>query len=93
MEASIKNPKPGEIYNVSDDRPSAPSETVEYACQLLNVEPTPLIPYESAELSEIARGFYKTCKRVGNKKIKEELGVKLKYPDYKSGLDAIFKSM
>ena len=93
LEASIKNPKPGEIYNVSDDRPSAPSETVEYACQLLNVEPPPLIPYESAELSEIARGFYKTCKRVGNKKIKEELGVKLKYPDYKTGLDAIFKSM
>ena len=25
--------------------------------------------------------------------IKEELGVKLKYPDYKTGLDAIFKSM
>ncbi|MZH14650.1 MAG: SDR family oxidoreductase [Nitrospinae bacterium] len=93
LEASIKNPKPGEIYNVSDDRPSPPSETVEYACRLLKVEPPPLIPYESAELTEIARGFYKTCKRVDNKKIKEELGVKLKYPDYKSGLDAIFKSM
>ena len=25
LEASIKNPKPGEIYNVSDDRPSPPS--------------------------------------------------------------------
>jgi len=93
LKASIKNPKPGEIYNVSDDQPSPPSETVEYACQLLNVKPPPLIPYESAELSGIARGFYKTCKRVCNKKIKEELGVKLKYPDYKSGLDAIFKSM
>jgi len=52
-----------------------------------------LIPFESAELSEIARGFYLTCKRVDNKKIKEELGVKLQYPDYRSGLDAIFKTM
>ena len=62
-------------------------------CKLLKVDPPPLIPYESAELSEIARGFYQTCKRVGNKKIKEELGVKLKYPDYKSGLDSILEAM
>lgn len=93
LEASIKNPKPGEIYNVSDDHPSPPSEAVEYACKLLGVEPPPLIPFESAELSEIARGFYLTCKRVSNKKIKEELGVKLKYPNYRSGLDALFKTM
>jgi nucleoside-diphosphate-sugar epimerase len=93
LEASIKNPRPGGIYNVSDDEPSSPSEAVEYACKLLNMAPPPLIPFESAELSEIARGFYQTCKRVGNKKIKEELGVKLKYPDYRSGLDAIFKTM
>lgn len=93
LEASMKNPQPGEIYNVSDDNPSPPSETVEYACKLLKVDPPPLIPFESAELSNIARGFYQTCKRVGNKKIKEELGVKLKFPDYKSGLDAIFKAL
>ena len=93
LEASIKNPQPGEIYNVSDDKPSPPSETVEYACKLLNVKPPPLIPFESAELSKLARGFYQTCKRVGNKKIKEELEVKLQYPDYRSGLDAIFKTM
>jgi len=93
LEASIKNPRPGEIYNVSDDEPSPPSEAVEYACKLLNITPPPLIPFESADLSEIARGFYLTCKRVGNKKIKEELGVKLQYPDYRSGLDTIFQTM
>jgi len=93
LEASIDNPKPGEIYNVSDDLPSPPSEAVEYACDLLKITPPPLIPFESAELSEIARGFYLTCKRVGNKKIKEELGVKLKYPNFRKGLEAIFKAM
>ena len=93
LEASIRNTKPGEIYNVSDDEPSPPSEAVEYACELLSIAPPPLIPFESAELSEIARGFYQTCKRVGNNKIKEELGVKLKYPNYRSGLDAILKTM
>lgn len=93
LEASIRNPKPGEIYNVSDDHPAPPTEAVDYACKLLHVTPPSLIPFESAKLSEIARGFYQTCKRVGNKKIKEELGVKLQYPDYRSGLDAIFKKM
>lgn len=89
LEASMKNPQPGEIYNVADDHPSPPTEVVEYACELLQVTPPPLIPFESAELSETARGFYQTCKRVSNKKIKEELGIKLKYPDYRTGLDAI----
>ena len=93
LEASIQKPKPGEIYNVCDDEPAPPSEAAEYAFKLLNISPPPLIPLDSAELSEIARGFYKNCKRVSNKKIKEELGVKLKYPNYRSGLDAIFKSM
>ncbi len=93
LEASIRNPQPGAIYNVSDDHPSPPAEAVEYACELLQVSPPPLIPFESASLSETARGFYQTCKRVSNKKIKEELGVKLKYPDYRTGLNAILKSM
>ena len=93
LESSIQKPKSGEIYNVCDDEPAPPSEAVEYAFKLLNISPPPLIPFDSAELSEVARGFYKACKRVSNKKIKEELGIKLKYPNYRIGLDEIFKSM
>tara|TARA_Y100001936_G_scaffold152690_1_gene148923 strand:+ start:2053 stop:2931 length:879 start_codon:yes stop_codon:yes gene_type:complete len=93
LEASIQKPKSGEIYNVCDDEPAPPSEAAEYAFKLLKISPPPLIPFDSADLSEIARGFYKNCKRVSNKKIKEELGVILKYPNYRIGLDAILKSM
>ena len=60
LEASMRNPKSGEIYNISDDHPAPPTEAVDYACKLLQVTPPPLIPFESAELSEIARGFYLT---------------------------------
>ena len=91
LEASMKKPQPGEIYNVSDDYPSPPAEAVEYACSLLGVEPPPLIPYEEADLSPTARGFYITNKRISNKKIKQELGVALRYPDYKSGLNELLK--
>jgi nucleoside-diphosphate-sugar epimerase len=91
LEASMKIPQPGEIYNVSDDCPCPPAEAVEYACGLLDVKPPPIVPYEKADLSPTARGFYNTNKRISNKKIKEELGVKLRYPDYRSGLDALLK--
>ncbi len=92
LEASMKKPQPGEVYNVSDDCPSPPAEAVEYACSLLGVEPPPLIPYEEADLSPTARGFYITNKRVSNKKIKQELGVVLRYPDYQSGLNELLKN-
>lgn len=91
LEASMKKPQPGEVYNVSDDCPCPPAEAVEYACNLLGVQPPPLVPYAEADLSPTARGFYTTNKRISNKKIKQELGVKLRYPDYRSGLRALLK--
>jgi dTDP-D-glucose 4,6-dehydratase len=91
LEVSMKKPQFGEIYNVSDDCPSPPVEAVEYACSLLGVEPPPLVPFEEADLSPMARGFYITNKRVSNKKIKQELGVTLRYPNYRSGLNELLK--
>jgi nucleoside-diphosphate-sugar epimerase len=79
----------GEIYNCADDRPSPAAEPVEYAAKLLGITPPPLVPYEQAELSEMARSFYTSSRRVKNDKIKA-LGIKLAYPTYKEGLDAIF---
>ncbi|MBR9769422.1 MAG: SDR family NAD(P)-dependent oxidoreductase, partial [Rhodobacteraceae bacterium] len=35
------------------------------------------------------KSFYAENKRVANERIKSELGVVLKYPDYKAGLDAL----
>ena len=91
LEASMQCPQPGEIYNVSDDHPSPPSEAVEYAYSLLKIKYPPPIPYESAELTDMARSFYQTNKRVSNKKIKKELGISLQYPDYRIGLNALLK--
>ena len=87
--ASIDHPQPGAIYNVSDDVPSSPTEAVAFACDLLRVDVPPLIALDDAELSKMGRGFYLTNKRVRNHKIKEELGVQLRYPDYKAGLKAL----
>jgi hypothetical protein len=37
----------------------------------------------------MARSFYGESKRVANERIKNDLGVTLLYPDYKSGLQAV----
>ncbi len=87
--ASMDHPHPGSVYNVSDDFPASPAEAVAFACELLQVEVPPLIALEDAELSKMGRGFYLTNKKVRNHKIKEELGIQLRYPDFKAGLRAL----
>ncbi|MFM9842440.1 MAG: SDR family oxidoreductase [Dongiaceae bacterium] len=87
--ASMARPNPGAAYNVCDDNPAPPDEVIAYAAELLRVEPPPVEPFEKADLSEMARSFYADNKRVRNNRIKEELGVRLKYPDYRAGLQAI----
>ena len=87
--ASIARPNGGQAYNVCDDVPTPPREVVEHACALLGVAPPPLIDFDDAELSPMARSFYADNKRVRNDRIKDELGVTLEYPDYKAGLVAL----
>ena len=51
--------------------------------------PPPEQPYETADLSPMARTFYKDNRRVRNELIKRELGVRLAYPTYREGLAAL----
>jgi hypothetical protein len=40
-------------------------------------------------MTPMARSFYAESKRVRNDRIVTELGVKLKYPGYKTGLESL----
>ena len=91
LHASIQKPNPGSIYNVCDDLPIESRHVTEYACELLGIKLPQLIPFEEANLSDMAKSFYLDRKRISNHKIKEELGVCLKYPDYKIGLKALMR--
>ena len=88
--ASMARPRPGAVYNVCDDDPAPPAAVVAHAAELLGVAPPPLVPFEVARLSPMARSFYDDNKRVANRLIKTELGVTLRYPDYPIGLAAIW---
>jgi nucleoside-diphosphate-sugar epimerase len=92
LEASIARPNPGRACNVCDDDPAPPQDVVAFACALLGVEPPPLVPFGEADLSPMARSFYDDNKRVANSRIKEELGVRLRYPNYTTGLRALMAS-
>ncbi len=89
LAASIASPHPGRIYNVCDDDPQPPEVVIVYAAKLLGMEPPPAVSFEEAVMSPMARTFYSDSKRVRNDRIKQELGVSLKYPDFKSALQAM----
>ena len=89
--ASITQPNPGAIYNVCDDDPAPPEDVIGFAAQLLGLPEPPAIPYDLAEMSPMARSFYAESKRVRNDRIKTELGVRLRFPDYRAGLRGLLE--
>jgi nucleoside-diphosphate-sugar epimerase len=89
LRASIARPNPGAIYNLADDEPAPPQDVVAFAAELLGVAPPPEVPYEAAALSPAARSFYADNRRVDNRRIKLELGVRLRHPSYRDGLCAL----
>lgn len=92
LEASIANPCPGRAYNVCDDEAAPPQDVIAYGAGLLGLPLPPDIPYENADLSPMARSFYADSKRVSNVRIKTELGVVLRYPTYREGLNALVEN-
>lgn len=87
--ASMQHPNPGAIYNLADDLPASSREVMEYAAELLQLPPPPVENAATASMSLMLQNFYAESKRVRNLRIKGELQVVLKYPDYREGLKAL----
>ena len=83
------------IFNICDDLPARSHEPLLYAAELLGCAAPEFVSREQARarglLSDMALSFHKEHKRVGNGKMKEELGVRLLYPDYRQGLKELWK--
>lgn len=88
LEAAMAQPST-RIFNVTDDEPAPPQDVVTYAAELLGVEPPPETPFETADLTPMARSFYGENKRVSNQRVKTELGYRFQYPNYRVALKAI----
>ena len=86
LAASIDRPDPGAIYTVCDDEPAPPQDVIAHAADLLGRPRPPLIDFDTAELTPMARSFYAESKRVSNDRIKRDLGIRLIHPTYRDGL-------
>ncbi|RBW54143.1 SDR family oxidoreductase [Ruegeria sp. A3M17] len=89
LAASMSAPKPGAIYNVCDDEPVPPQDVIAYAAELQGLPLPPEVPFDEADMTPMARSFYNENKRVRNDRIKDELGAKLMYPNYRVGLRSL----
>jgi dTDP-4-dehydrorhamnose reductase len=84
----------GGIINVVDDEPSPPQDVLMFASRLSGFPAPPEIPFIEAQktMSLTARGFYEANRRVCNRKLKRELGVLLRYPNYREGIRALYEA-
>ena len=90
LTAAMQRPRPGRILNLADDAPAAPAEVLLEACRLVARTPPPPIAFEAAKagMSAMALSFWADNRRVGNARLKRELGYRLRYPSYREGLRA-----
>ncbi|WFU87479.1 SDR family oxidoreductase [Rhizobium sp. CC1099] len=81
----------GGIYNVTDDLPGPPQDVIVEAAGLMGVAPPPEQPFETAELTPMARSFYGENKRVSNAKLKAA-GYTFSFPNYPMSLAQLWQS-
>ncbi len=74
------------IYNLADGEPASGNAVLEYACDLLGRPYPPVVPIGA--LGPMAQGFYAETRRIAARKMTRDLGVRLRYPDYRTGLRA-----
>lgn len=92
LEASMMSPHPGAIYNLCDDEAAPPQDVIAYAAKLLKVALPPEVDFDKADMTPMARSFYGENKRVRNDFVKRDLGITLKYPNYRIGLGALLEA-
>ena len=80
--------KSGEIYNLSDDKPSSSTEITLYGAKMLNIENIKNIEVHEIK-SEMLKNFYYESKKVSNKKVKNYFNYNLMFPSYIEGLNYI----
>lgn len=90
--ASFDHGAPG-IYNLADTEPAPGEAVTAHAARLLGVPVPPLQSLAEAQLSPMGRAFYNENRRVAATKMTRDLQIRLRYPDYRTGLAACLREM
>jgi len=86
--------RPGQAYNISDGHPTTMTDYFWAVADHLGLPRPPAIPLAEARkvLSPAMLSFLEESKRLDNRRMREELGVVLRYPTLRDGLRAISPS-
>lgn len=81
----------GEVYNVSDGKPGTMSQYFLDVAEALGLPRPPIVSRGEAEkvMSAGMLSYLRESRRMDNRKMREELGVRLRYPDLGAGLAAL----
>lgn len=91
--ASMERPRPGGVYNLTDDEPAPADVVMTWAAKRMGLASPPEIDWTDPSVSEAMRRFYLDSKRISNARAKAELGWRPAYPSWREGLEAVLKAM
>lgn len=88
--AAAERGRPGAVYNVSDGHPAPMCDYFDCVADAMRLPRPPRVTRETAEqvLSPAMMSFLRDSKRLCNRRMREELGVRLRYPDFRCGVAA-----
>ena len=87
--AAMERGRPGAAYNVSDGQPSNMTDYFNRIADRVGLPRPPVVARADIDaLSPGMRAFMEESKRLDNRRMREDLGVELRYPTLEAGLDA-----
>ena len=91
--AAARHAHPGLLYNVSDGHPTTMTDFFFRVADVLGIPRPPAVTMEEARrrLGKGMLSYLAESKRIDNRRMREELGVELMYPDLAAGLASCFE--
>lgn len=91
--AAARHAHPSLLYNVSDGHPTTMTDFFFRVADVLGIPRPPAVTMEEArrQLGEGMLSYLAESKRIDNRRMREELGVELMYPDLAAGLASCFE--
>lgn len=91
--AAARHDHPSLLYNVSDGHPTTMTDFFFRVADVLGIPRPPAVTLEEARkrLGEGMLSYLAESKRIDNRRMREELGVELMYPDLAAGLASCFE--
>ena len=90
ISSSSSNPETRRIVNIADGNPSSQIDFFKEASRIANAAMPKVLDYNKVEMSDIKKSFWKDWRIIKPDVALNELKYKFIYPDYKSGLKAIW---